>query len=130
MNSVIKNIFLIVGIMIVAVALKEMLFGGNIIPLDKSAIYHASKAFEYPISDYYYQYSFYPSVALNEGMLRSLVENVCEGTVVQNLKPPLEGYSETNLSGKLNDKQYYIDNVEVMYSSVDSNKKIYSTGWR
>jgi hypothetical protein len=130
MNSVVKNVFLLIMGVVVAMILYLVLFGtqglnGNSLQNTytgsikethswQGAIWFMARSVENPISRYYYEYCYLPSMHSND-----YVDKALGGTTSSYFGSDTYQSTESNLTG----------NVDTHNFSTDANITHWSTGW-
>lgn len=111
MHKLVKNVFLMILGVTVALILYFVFFGVNLAPYGtwEGLIYHSARAIETPISRYYYEYCYLPSIHSNDA-----VDSALGGTS-----------TVSNIQQTPSDLNYGVD----IYS-FSSAPDHYSTGWR
>ena len=104
LHKTVASVFYIVGAVLLAMLLYQLFFGTT-----NSALSFACNSVETPISFYYYEYAYYPSVHSLDGVSQSL------GLTINDKVSDLQASSST-------DKDTNTDNA--------SAKALYSTDWQ
>lgn len=74
MNGIVRDVFIVVASMLIAVLLYTLFFVG-----DNCAMVHICNAIERPVAKYYNDMALYPSVHADEGLAESLGVTFADG---------------------------------------------------